>query len=292
MITILFADIVGAVALAERFAPDEVLALVGGCVTLMSLAAEEYGGTVQAYEGDAICVYFSVPAARENDPGRLRARRSAFSSSSATMHATYGGRVGSPASPSGSASTPAEQRSAWSAAPTARRSPSVRSGRSLHECGRQPSRTILVGETTARRLAHRFEFEPLGEIEVRGREAPVAVSRLLAPSTRAPASAGTTSIGREHETTVSARRRRRRRLGPGQDRRRLRCRRDRQAALVGELGHRRGAGDVAGRPLPLLRRPRPLALRRGSSSAGSRRRSAARDRDQDEGQGPTGSAAR
>ena len=69
-ITILFADIVGAVALAERFAPDEILALVGGCVTLMSLAAEEYGGTVQAYEGDAICVYFGVPSAHENDPER------------------------------------------------------------------------------------------------------------------------------------------------------------------------------------------------------------------------------
>ena len=50
--------------------PDEVLALVGGCVTLMSLAAEEYGGTVQAYEGDAICVYFGVPSAHENDPER------------------------------------------------------------------------------------------------------------------------------------------------------------------------------------------------------------------------------
>ena len=39
--------------------------------------------------------------------------------------------------------------------------------------------TILVGDTTARRLAHRFALEPLGAIAVRGREAPVEVSRLI-----------------------------------------------------------------------------------------------------------------
>ena len=69
-VTILFADIVGSAALAERLAPDEVFGLIGGCVTLMSLAVEEYGGTVQAYEGDSICVYFGVPSAHKDDPER------------------------------------------------------------------------------------------------------------------------------------------------------------------------------------------------------------------------------
>jgi DNA-binding SARP family transcriptional activator/class 3 adenylate cyclase len=202
-ITILFADIVGMVALAERFAPDEVLALVGGCVTLMSLAAEEYGGTVQAYEGDAICVYFGVPAAHENDPER--AARAALRI--LELVGDYARDV----------------EDAWGVTGFAVRL-SINTGRAavgmvgganrqalaFGEVGTIAARlrsaaepgTILVGETTARRLAHRFAFEPLGEIEVRGREAPVAVSRLLAPSTRAPTSAGTTSVGREHETTV------------------------------------------------------------------------------------------
>ena len=176
----------------------------------------------------------------------------------------------------------------------ARRSPSATSTdvASRLRAAAEPG-TILVGETTARRLAHRFAFEPLGEIEVRGREAPVAVSRLLAPSqSRA-------DVGRHGERRQgardhgAARRRRRRRLGPGQDRRRLRCRRDRQDAARRRASvTRRGAGDVAGGPLPLLRRPRPLALRRDPprlARGGGRR---AGDRDQDEGQGTTGSAAR
>jgi DNA-binding SARP family transcriptional activator len=200
-VTILFADIVGAVALADRFAPDEVFALVGGCVTLMSLAAEEYGGAVQAYEGDAICVYFGVPSAHEDDPER--AARAALRILAVVDDYAR------------------DLEAAWGIAGFAVRV-SINTGRAavgivgganrqtlaFGDVGNVASRlrstaepgTILVGEATARRLAHRFSFEPLGEIEVRGRKAPVAVSRLLAPSPRAQRSAGAPSLGREHET--------------------------------------------------------------------------------------------
>src|SRR5262245_28984727 len=69
-ITALFADIVGSTALGERLGPDEVKALVGECVSRMSRAVEEFGGTVQAYMGDGICAYFGVPAAHEDDEER------------------------------------------------------------------------------------------------------------------------------------------------------------------------------------------------------------------------------
>ena len=69
-VTVLFADIVGSTALGERLEPDEVKVLVGECVTMMSRAVDEYGGTVQAYQGDGICAYFGVPAAHEDDPER------------------------------------------------------------------------------------------------------------------------------------------------------------------------------------------------------------------------------
>ena len=69
-VTVLFADIVGSTALGERLEPDEAKVLVGECVTMMSRAVDEYGGTVQAYQGDGICAYFGVPAAHEDDPER------------------------------------------------------------------------------------------------------------------------------------------------------------------------------------------------------------------------------
>ena len=62
--------------LAERLSPDELGELLGGCMTLMSQAVEEYGGLVQAYQGDSICAYFGVPVTREDDPER--AARSAL----------------------------------------------------------------------------------------------------------------------------------------------------------------------------------------------------------------------
>ena len=71
----LFADIVGSTALGERLEPDEAKVLVGECVTMMSRAVDEYGGTVQAYQGDGICAYFGVPArtrtTRSARPARL-----------------------------------------------------------------------------------------------------------------------------------------------------------------------------------------------------------------------------
>ena len=45
-ITALFADVVGSTGLGERLGPDEVKALVGECVTRMSRAVEEFGGSV------------------------------------------------------------------------------------------------------------------------------------------------------------------------------------------------------------------------------------------------------
>ncbi len=39
-------------------------------MTQMSQAVEEYGGTVQAYQGDSICAYFGVPVTHEDDPER------------------------------------------------------------------------------------------------------------------------------------------------------------------------------------------------------------------------------
>ena len=200
-VTILFADVVGTIALGERFAPDEVLALIGGCVTLMSLAAEEYGGTVQAYEGDAICVYFGVPSAHEDDPER--AARAALrilelvDEYARDLEAAWGitgfaVRLSINTGRAAIGMVGGANRQALAFGDVTNVASRLRS---TAEPG-----TILVGETTARRLGDRFAFEPLGEIEVRGREAPVAVSRLLAPSPRAQRPAGAASLGREHET--------------------------------------------------------------------------------------------
>ena len=138
-------------------------ALIGECVTRMSRAVEEYGGTVQAYQGDGICAYFGVPVAHEDDPER--AARAALRI--VELMAAYGREV----------------EAAWGIAELGVRV-GVNSGRAgvglvggndpqvvalgdaTNVAARLESQaapgTIVVGEETARRLAGRFVTEPLG----------------------------------------------------------------------------------------------------------------------------------
>ncbi|MEK6191438.1 MAG: adenylate/guanylate cyclase domain-containing protein [Chloroflexota bacterium] len=186
-ITALFADITGSTGLGERLAPDEVKALIGECVTRMSGAVEDFGGTVQAYQGDGICAYFGVPTAHEDDPER--AARAALRI--IDLMAAYGREV----------------EAAWGIAGLGVRV-GVNSGQAgvgmvgaadpqtvalgdatniaaRLEAAAEPG-TIAVGEATARRLAGRFITQPLGPLHVKGREEPVKAWRLIGPQSATP----------------------------------------------------------------------------------------------------------
>ncbi len=199
-VTVLFADIVGSTELGERLAPDEVKALVGECVTMMSRAVEEYDGMVQAYEGDGICAYFGVPAAHEDDPERaaragLRilevvaeyARDVEAAWGVADLSVRVGINTGQAAVGQVGAGSPGTVALGDATNAAARL-------QGLAEPG-----TILAGEATAHRLEHRFVFEPLGDFEVKGRSAPVSVSRLVGPKAREPVAGATPIVGRDAE---------------------------------------------------------------------------------------------
>ena len=59
--------------------------------------------------------------------------------------------------------------------------------------------TILVGQATARRLAHRFDLEAVDEITVKGREEPVPASLLIQAKDREPRTTTTPLVGRAPE---------------------------------------------------------------------------------------------
>jgi class 3 adenylate cyclase len=203
-ITALFADITGSTRLGERLAPDEVKALIGECVTRMSAAVEEFGGTVQAYQGDGICAYFGVPTAHEDDPER--AARAALRI--VELMAAYGREVEAAWGIAGLNvrvgvnSGRAGVGQVGSADPQ-----TVALGDATNVAARLESSaapgTIAIGETTAQRLAGRFATEPLGPLVVKGRDEPVQAYRLVgaAPAIGAedaPAGDGP-FIGRDEE---------------------------------------------------------------------------------------------
>jgi class 3 adenylate cyclase len=75
LVTVLFADVVGSTAQAERMQPDETRALMTDFFKAMSEEIESEGGTVERIIGDAVMADFGVPVAHEDDP--LRAVRAA-----------------------------------------------------------------------------------------------------------------------------------------------------------------------------------------------------------------------
>ena len=68
--TVLFADLSGYTAVAERMDPEAVKALVERCLRRLGEEVERYGGTVDKYIGDNVMALFGAPVAHEDDAER------------------------------------------------------------------------------------------------------------------------------------------------------------------------------------------------------------------------------
>jgi predicted ATPase len=161
--------------------------LIGECVTRMARAVEEFGGTVQAYMGDGICAYFGVPAAHGDDPERaaragLRILQVvsgyARDIEEAWDISEFDVRVGINSGQTAVGLVGASDPQA------------VALGDPTNVAARLQSRaepgTIAVGEATARRISDRFELEPLGDLEIKGRGGTVATWRVVRAKEKAP----------------------------------------------------------------------------------------------------------
>jgi class 3 adenylate cyclase len=199
-VTALFADIVGSTSLGERLTPGEVKALIGECVTRMSRAVEEFGGTIQAYAGDGICAYFGVPATHEDDPER--AARAAFriledvgeyarDIEGAWGIADFNVRVGINSGQTGVGMVGAADPQAVALGDTTNVAARLQSAAA-------PG-TIAVGDATAKRLGRTFSIRSLGPLTVKGRADPVTAWLLVGPRTDDEPVALTPLVGRDGE---------------------------------------------------------------------------------------------
>ena len=68
--TVLFADLSGYTAFAERLDPEEVKSLVDRALMRLGQEVERYGGTVDKYIGDNVMAIFGAPVAHEDDAER------------------------------------------------------------------------------------------------------------------------------------------------------------------------------------------------------------------------------
>jgi class 3 adenylate cyclase/tetratricopeptide (TPR) repeat protein len=70
VITVVFCDLVGFTARAERLDPEDVRAVLAPYHAGVRSELERYGGTVEKFIGDAVMALFGAPVAHEDDPER------------------------------------------------------------------------------------------------------------------------------------------------------------------------------------------------------------------------------
>ena len=70
VVTVLFADLVGFTARAERLDPEDVQAVLEPYHARLRSELERFGGTVEKFIGDAVMALFGAPVAHEDDPER------------------------------------------------------------------------------------------------------------------------------------------------------------------------------------------------------------------------------
>src|SRR2546423_1563728 len=69
-VTVVFVDLVGFTAQAERLDPEDVRGLLGPYHAHLREELERRGGTVEKFIGDAVMAVFGAPVAHEDDPER------------------------------------------------------------------------------------------------------------------------------------------------------------------------------------------------------------------------------
>ncbi len=70
IVTVLFADMTGSTAIADRMDPEEMRLLIAGYFGVMAQAIHRHGGTIEKFIGDAVMAVFGIPVAHEDDPDR------------------------------------------------------------------------------------------------------------------------------------------------------------------------------------------------------------------------------
>ena len=198
-VTVLFADVVGSTARAEKLHPEDVRALMSDYFAAMAKEIQAEGGTVEKFVGDAIMAVFGVPTAHEDDAARavraarrMLARLRSWNESREpgqrleihvglnTGEVVASGTVGGDLLVTGDAVNVAARL----------------------EQAAQPG-TILIGERTARAVRPYFDLRRIEPLSVKGKEKAVTAwiveGEREAPESRGVPGLRAPLVGRENE---------------------------------------------------------------------------------------------
>src|SRR5215208_3212321 len=197
--TILFADLSGYTAAAERMDPEAVKALVDRTLRRLGEEIERFGGSIDKFIGDNVMGVFGAPVAHEDDPERAvragLAMQDAMEGANRESREKYGVefslRVG--------INSGEVMAGAVGDRYTVMGDP-VNVAARLQAAGRPES--VTVGETTYRATGEAIAYERLEPLTLKGKEEPVPAweaTGVLSEPRRGTGRAQTPLIGREEE---------------------------------------------------------------------------------------------
>jgi adenylate cyclase len=205
LITALFADVSGFTSLADRLDPEDLLEVIDPVISGLSSIVGRYEGYVEKFAGDALLALFGAPVTHEDDAERalhvaleMHAELARLSvdlphDAELTLH------VGVNSGHGIARILGSEARMDYAVL-----GDSVILAQRLESAA--PPGETYVSEMTVRLAESRFEFEPIGELTLKGKREPVSAWRLIGQrrdrrsATRKGVS--TELVGREQELAV------------------------------------------------------------------------------------------
>jgi class 3 adenylate cyclase/tetratricopeptide (TPR) repeat protein len=176
VVTVLFCDLVGSTARADRADPEDVRAFLSRYHDRVRSELERFGGTVEKFIGDAVMALFGAPTAHEDDPERsVRAAIAIrdWANEEQTLQIRIGITTGEALVTVGSRPSEGEAMASGAVVNTAARIQV-----------QAPVNGILVDETTYRATRDAIGFEEREAVEAKGKADAVPIWEVVEARSR------------------------------------------------------------------------------------------------------------
>jgi len=180
LVTVLFADVANFTSMAEKLDPEDVHKIMDGCFKILMNEIHDHQGTINQFTGDGVMALFGAPLALED-----HARKACLAALSiqktikeyseeivARFGLEFKMRIGLNSGPVIVGSIGDDLRMDYTAIGDT-------TNLSARMEGMAEPETVLVSINTYKRVAQHFNFDPLGKTDVKGKDKPLEVYKLV-----------------------------------------------------------------------------------------------------------------